>query len=287
MEILAPAKINLFLHVVGRRADGYHELQTMFQLLDWGDQLILKVRTDGRIKCVYDVPGAGLCDDLCLRAANALRIASNCELGVDIRLKKRIPIGGGLGGGSSDCASVLIALNHLWGLKYTTAKLADLAVRLGADVPMFVRGRSAWAEGIGEKLCPVELSTVWFLVVNPHCQVSTRSIFTHPALTRDTSRLKIGDYLRERGQTSPLEVIARTQNDCESVVRAEYRAVNDVFNNLEKFGTPRMTGTGSSVFVAFEDKQQALASQRRLSPKLCHFVARGLNFSPSLVGDLG
>ena len=282
MVWLAPAKINLFLHIIGRREDGYHELQTVFQLLDYCDELSVAVSADGVIRALHDVPGVVAEEDLTVRAARTLQAASGCRLGATIKLEKRIPMGAGLGGGSSDCATVLLALNDLWALNYSVERLAELGLALGADVPVFVRGKSAWAEGIGEQLTPVGLESRWFLVVSPECGVSTPAVFAHPALTRDTPALKISDWLSTPGLISTQSLMARTRNDCESVVRGEYEAVDEVFRWLEKVGDPRMTGTGSAVFVALEDEFVARDFCRRLPGHMSGFVARGVNESPAL-----
>jgi 4-diphosphocytidyl-2-C-methyl-D-erythritol kinase len=191
----APAKLNLFLHILGRRADGYHLLQTLFQLLDWGDTVRLRVRSDGAIRREADIAGVPVESDLCLRAARALRKHTDCPAGVDIDLDKRIPLGGGLGGGSSDAATVLVALNELWATGLTVDELAAIALELGADVPLFVRGDTAWGEGIGERLTPVALPQDCYVIVDPGVFVATAALFQAPELTRNSPPMTISDYL--------------------------------------------------------------------------------------------
>lgn len=262
----APAKLNLFLHITGRRDDGYHDLQTVFQLLDRGDELHVGVRDDGRIRRLRPLAGVADEHDLSLRAARLLQAETGCRLGADLELVKRLPLGGGLGGGSSDAATTLVALNALWGTGLSTNALATLGRRLGADVPVFVHGRSAWAEGVGERLTPLTLAPRWYLVLFPECHVATAEIFDAPELTRDSKPITIPDFLA-----------GRTRNDCEAVVAARYPQVAEALRLLA--GAGRMSGTGASVFAAFDD---AAAARRSLPPGWHGLVARGVDRSPLL-----
>jgi 4-diphosphocytidyl-2-C-methyl-D-erythritol kinase len=268
----APAKLNLFLHVVARRADGYHELQTVFQLLDHCDQLRFEATTDGGIHRDGGVPGLPPAEDLVVRAATALAAASGTRHGVRITLDKHIPAGGGLGGGSSDAATTLVALNRLWGLGWSTGQLAELGLELGADVPVFVHGRSAWAEGVGERLTPLELPERWFLVVDPGVSVSTAELFQTPELTRDSPRMTIRDFVPGGGH-----------NDFEPVVRARHPEVHAALDWLSGFGDARLTGTGGCIFAAFDGRADAMAAHEAMPDDWQGFVARGLNRSP-LIG---
>ena len=265
----APAKLNLFLHIVGRRPDGYHLLQTVFQFLDHGDWLRFIPRQDGRVHRCDPVPGVAEDQDLTVRAARLLQAESGCDRGVDIHIDKRLPMGGGLGGGSSDAATTLVALNQLWGLGWSEDRLAELGLGLGADVPVFVRGRAAWAEGVGERLTPVELPEPWFLVVKPLVEVATGPVFQAPELTRDCPPLTISDFLSGRGG-----------NVCEPVVRARHPEVGAVLDWLDERATARLTGTGSCVFAAFPSREAAERVLRELPRVWRGFVARGCNRSP-------
>lgn len=262
----APAKLNLFLHVTGRREDGYHELQTLFQLLDHGDTLRFRLRDDGRIVRRNPLPGVAESDDLCVRAARLLQDEAGRRDGAEITLDKRLPLGGGLGGGSSDAATVLVALNAMWGTGLTTAELAGLGARLGADVPVFVHGHTAWGEGIGERLTPLELGARWYLVLVPTCHVATAEIFKAPELTRDSAPITMPDFLAGRGR-----------NDCQPVVTARHPEVAEALRQLG--GAGRMSGTGACVFAAYDD---AASAQRAWPPGWDGFVARGVDRSPLL-----
>jgi 4-diphosphocytidyl-2-C-methyl-D-erythritol kinase len=266
----APAKLNLFLHVVGRRADGYHELQTLFQLLDLTDTLTIRVRPDGLIE---REAGAAEIDpeaDLAVRAARLLQAASGTPLGVSLEVHKRIPVGAGLGGGSSDAATVLLALNELWGLDLSVPELSRLGLSLGADVPVFIHGFSAWGEGVGELLTPVELPERWYLLIHPGVGVSTRDVFQSPELTRNSPLITIRAFFDSGGR-----------NDCEGVVRARVPEVAEVLEWLGQFVPARLTGTGSCVFAAFESAAQAERLAARVPPRWASWVARGLNASPT------
>jgi 4-diphosphocytidyl-2-C-methyl-D-erythritol kinase len=269
----APAKLNLFLHVTGRRPDGYHELQTLFQLIDLSDTVFLSVTDDGRIERPAGPAGVDPDSDLTVRAAKALQAATGCRAGVSIRIAKRIPMGGGLGGGSSDAATVLLALNHLWGCGLTVEKLARLGLPLGADVPVFVRGSSAWAEGVGERLVPVELSERWYVVIHPGVAVPTRNVFQSPELTRNTPVITIRAFFGPEGGSG-------SRNDCEPVVRARYPEVADALSWLGNFAPARLTGTGSCIFAAFGSAIDAERVAARAPDRWRSFVARGLNESP-------
>lgn len=266
----APAKINLFLHVNGRRADGYHELQTVFQFLDFGDTLFFRPRGDGVCQREHGPAEIEPEQDLAVRAARLLSQASGCGLGADIRIEKRIPIGSGLGGGSSNAATVLVALNRMWNLGFTRDELAQLGLRLGADVPVFIHGQASFAEGIGEKLTTIELPEPWFLVVTPPVAVSTAEIFSAPELKRDTPRITARQY--RAGSV--------TRNDCEPVTRARYPLVGEALERLRKFASVRMSGTGASVFAAFASRPEALMARSAMPPGWKCFIARGLNESP-------
>lgn len=267
----APAKLNLFLHITGRRADGYHELQTVFQLLDFSDALSFSLRPDPEIRRPAGLDGLAEEDDLVVRAARLLQIEAGIEAGVDIRVDKRIPAGGGLGGGSSDAATTLVALNYLWNTGMTREDLARLGDRLGADVPVFVLGRSAWAEGTGDRLTPLELPSRWFLVIHPGVAVPTAEIFSAPELTRNSVPITISRFLSAGGR-----------NDCIPVVRTRYAEVGRALDWLGRRGEARLTGTGACVFAAFEDERRARAVLGEMPAEWRGFVARGLNRSPLL-----
>jgi len=267
----APAKLNLFLHIIGRRPDGYHLLQSVFQFLDRGDLLHFSLRDDGELRRLNELPGVPAEEDLVVRAARLLQAEAGIRLGAEIRVDKRLPMGGGLGGGSSDAATTLVALNRLWGAGLDQQALAALGLRLGADVPVFVRGRAAWAEGVGEHLEPVELPEPWYLVLVPPVTVSTAEIFRAPELTRECAPITIRDFLS--GQAA---------NVCEPVVRARYPLVDAALKWLEGYAPARMTGTGGCVFAAFPDQTWARAALADLPDGMAGFVARGCNRSPLL-----
>ncbi|HEX3915042.1 MAG TPA: 4-(cytidine 5'-diphospho)-2-C-methyl-D-erythritol kinase [Steroidobacteraceae bacterium] len=273
----APAKLNLFLHVLGRRTDGYHELQTCFQFVDLCDEITITVRGDGQIRRSVDIPGVPFDGDLCIRAARALQSASGSKLGADLSLTKRIPIGGGLGGGSSDAATCLVALNQLWRLGWSTEKLAALGLALGADVPVFVHGRAAWAEGVGERLtllypplAPLESN---YLILKPNVSVSTAQVFQDPELTRNSAPITIHGFLASGGR-----------NDCLGVVRRRYPEVAHALDWLSGFGSARLTGTGACVFLACETVQLGQEILRKVPREFVGFLARGMNDSPLLEG---
>ena len=268
LTVLSPAKLNLFLHITGRRADGYHELQTVFQLLDHGDDLHFESNDTGEIVLHCNEPALAGPDNLVLRAASALQRTTGTTAGAVIHLHKRIPAGAGLGGGSSNAATTLVALNRLWNTALETEQLCGLGVALGADVPVFVQGTSAWAEGVGDVLIPIDLPEKTYLVITPDCHVSTAEIFSHQQLTRDTTPIKMAAFLA-----------GQTRNDCENLVRRLYPPVDRALNWLSRHATARMTGTGASVFAAFDSYQEAAAVFSRLPAELTGFVARGLQCS--------
>lgn len=269
----APAKLNLFLHVVGRRADGYHLLQTLFRFLDVGDVLEIAPRADGRIQLHAPLPGVPEETDLCWRAASLLRQHTGCRLGADIRLDKRLPMGGGLGGGSSDAATVLLALNRLWGLELPRQALQELGLRLGADVPVFVFGRSAFAEGVGEVLTPWNPAPASYVVLAPDVHVSTPAIFAHPALTRNTPSVTIS-ALSEGVWNHGLH------NDLEPVACALYPEVAESLAWLKTKGNARMTGSGACVFAEFSDRPTAEEVFSSRPGHLKGFVADGVDRHP-------
>ena len=268
----APAKLNLFLHITGRREDGYHLLQTVFQFLDYVDELRFEVRQDGKIRRVTASAVAEE-QDLVVRAARLLQQHASISQGVDIHLDKRVPMGGGLGGGSSDAATTLVALNQLWQCGLSEDELAQLGVALGADVPVFVRGRAAWAEGVGEQLEPVKLPELWFVVLIPPINVSTAEVFSHPQLRRDCPPITIRDFLA--AADSP-----EVGNVCEPLVREQYPIVAQALDDLSHYATARMTGTGACVFAAFDNEAEARRALQQLAAKWQGFVAQGLNTSP-------
>ncbi|WNW13445.1 4-(cytidine 5'-diphospho)-2-C-methyl-D-erythritol kinase [Pseudomonas sp. DTU_2021_1001937_2_SI_NGA_ILE_001] len=268
LRLPAPAKLNLMLHILGRRADGYHQLQTLFQFVDHGDELGYAVRDDGRIVLNTEIVGVPHDSNLIVRAARALQVESGCALGVDIWLDKRLPMGGGIGGGSSDAATTLLALNHLWQLGWDEDRLAGLGLGLGADVPVFVRGRAAFAEGVGEILTPVEPPEPWYLVVVPQVSVSTAEIFSDPLLTRDSKPIKVRPVPEGNGR-----------NDCQAVVERRYPEVHNALKWLGKFTEAKLTGTGGCVFGAFPSKAEADKVSALLPDTFAGFVAKGSNVS--------
>jgi 4-diphosphocytidyl-2-C-methyl-D-erythritol kinase len=265
----APAKLNLFLHVVGRRPDGYHRLQTLFQILDLADKVSIAVRDDGQITRAGSSYSVAAEDDLAVRAARALQGATGTGLGADLRIRKRIPLGGGLGGGSSDAATVLLALNSLWGCRLSLDQLSQIGLPLGADVPVFVQGSSAWAEGVGEQLTPVELPEAWYLIIHPGVGVSTREIFQSAELTRNSPLITIRAFFESGGR-----------NDCEPVVRARVPAVAEALEWLGRLAPARLTGTGACVFAACGSAVEAERLAARVPDRWTSYVARGLNRSP-------
>ncbi len=272
-QFLAPAKINLFLHITGRRADGYHTLQTVFQLLDFYDTLHIKTTKTGEIKRVSDLDGVPASQCLCGLAASALQKFTGCKLGVDYAIDKRIPMGGGLGGGSSDAGTMLLALNDLWQLNLSRAELIQIGLKLGADVPVFIFGQNAWAEGIGEQLTKIDLPEQYYVVLTPPIHVSTRDIFANSRLTKDTKPLKIADF-------SSSACLSDFRNDLEKVVCEEFPAVATTLKWLSQYGEARMSGSGASVFVAVNSKQKADELLAKKPANMTGFVAKAINYHP-------
>lgn len=270
LDLPAPAKLNLFLHITGRRDDGYHELQTLFQFLDHSDRLRITPRRDGRIQVhgpAWLPPG----DNLITRAAEHLRARTGTGLGADIELTKVLPAGGGLGGGSSDAATALVGLNHLWETGLSRPQLATLGLELGADVPVFIHGVAAWGEGVGEQLTPVLPPEHWYLVLVPEVEVSTARIFDHPDLTRDTPKRRI---------RTAFEGSDGFRNDCEPIVRQLYPAVEQALEWLGQYGEARLTGTGGCVFCPFETQSAAIDAHAEKPSGINGFIAQSRNRSP-------
>jgi 4-diphosphocytidyl-2-C-methyl-D-erythritol kinase len=265
----APAKLNLFLHVVGRRADGYHLLQTVFRFIDHGDLLRFAPRADGEVALATPLPGVPPESDLTVRAARLLQAETGCRDGATIFLEKRLPMGGGLGGGSSDAATVLLALNHLWNLGLPRRRLQEIGLALGADVPIFVYGRNAFAEGVGEAFSPLDLPPAWYLVVEPPAQVPTVDIFRSPSLRRDTPAIAAGDWRPGFGG-----------NDLAPVAIERHPVIGEALDWLAAFGEARMTGSGACVFAEFATREAADAALARLPEGLPGWVARGLSAHP-------
>ncbi len=265
----APAKLNLMLHITGRRPDGYHHLQTIFQFIDYCDELSLTATDSHKITLTARLAEVTPEQNLIYRAAKLLQAHTNTERGANIQLRKNIPMGGGLGGGSSNAATTLIGLNQLWQTGLSLTQLAEIGLSLGADVPVFIHGCASWAEGIGEQLTKVSLPEPWYLVITPPCKVSTAEIFSHKELTRNTPAITIATALGHGGK-----------NDCESVVSALYPEVKMALNWLNQFANARLTGTGASLFASFDTKQQAMQVFEQLPKPLTGFIAQGLNLSP-------
>ena len=275
---LSPAKLNLFLHILGRRPDGYHQLQTVFQLIDFCDELIIQSTKSNTIylETIYKqlpIEEIAIEKNLVLRAAQLLQNMTSSSVGANIKLYKKIPMGGGLGGGSSNAATTLIALNDLWQLKLSNDQLCQLGQQLGADVPVFIKGKSAWAEGIGEQLQPLILKEKWFVIIVPPCSVSTTKIFSHPQLTRDTSACKIHAFLAD-------DIV--TRNDCENVVRLSYPIIAEALDWLNQYAPARLTGTGGCIFASFIQEKEAHKVAQKIPKPFCGFVAKGLHDSPLL-----
>lgn len=269
LTLPCPAKLNLFLHILGRRSDGYHQLQTLFQLLDYGDELAVEITQDGTISLAQSLPGVADEDNLIIKAARLLKSHTGCAKGARFNLTKRLPMGGGIGGGSSNAASALLGLNHLWQLDLSLDELAVLGRSLGADIPVFVRGRSAWAEGIGDELIPMELPERWFVVLAPNVHVSTAQIFTHKRLTRDSAPITMRAFLEEGGR-----------NDCQPLVEELIPDVKDAVGWLKQFSAAQLTGTGGCVFASFASQEQAEQVMLERPGQLNGFCAKGVNESP-------
>lgn len=263
------AKINRFLHITGQRSDGYHELQTIFQFLDFGDQLYFKVSHSSEIQLITPIKGVPNESNLIVKAAKALQQYSDTSLGCEIKIDKQLPMGGGLGGGSSNAATTLLALNTLWNLNLNHDELADIGIKLGADVPVFVRGFNAFAEGVGEKLSPISLDCPWFLITIPTCSISTAEIFSDPDLPRNTALI----------DTKSIN-IEKYHNDCEKLVIKRYPEVANLMSWLLEYAPSRLTGTGACIFSTFRDEKSAQKIQSKLPKGVNSFVARGLVQSP-------
>ena len=277
LTLSAPAKLNLFLHINSQREDGYHNLQTLFQIVDLCDRLHFEMENELSL-CVIDTKNNNLANDdnLILQAARALNTYTHSNNGAKITLEKTLPIGGGVGGGSSDAATTLLGLNHLWNLGLSIDELAKIGQSLGADVPVFVRGKTAFAEGIGEDLTPIELEQAYYLIVKPDVHVSTAKIFTSKQLTRDTPYFKIRPPFE-------MECLQDFHNDCEPLVKKLYPNVEQMFKMLAKFGAPRLTGTGACVFIMFDNAKQATEALNQLPSSINAWVAKGLNTSPTII----
>lgn len=267
----APAKLNLMLRITGQRSDGYHLLQTVFQFIDLCDWITFHPVADGRVSLLRPIPGVSEEDDLTIRAAKLLRAETGCEQGVCIEVEKNLPMGGGLGGGSSDAATTLVVLNELWGLQLSMEKLMELGLVLGADVPVFVFGYSAWAEGVGEKLEKIDITEQWLVVIKPDCHVDTREVFSAKDLTRNSKSIKIADF-----------IAGQHQNDCLGVVRKGYPPVKDALVDLSEFSEARLTGTGACVFAQFDSEESAISAYQSLQKKWQVYLVKGLNESPLL-----
>ncbi|EIO5087444.1 4-(cytidine 5'-diphospho)-2-C-methyl-D-erythritol kinase [Vibrio cholerae] len=265
----SPAKLNLFLYITGRRANGYHDLQTLFQFLDHGDELTITANSSGNITLSPALADVALEDNLIYKAAMALKNAAQSPLGADIQLHKVLPMGGGIGGGSSNAATTLVALNYLWQTGLSDDQLAEIGLALGADVPVFTHGFAAFAEGVGEELSAVEPEEKWYLVVRPAVSIATKDIFTHPQLMRNTPKRDLASLL-----ATPYE------NDCEKIVRSLYPEVDKQLSWLLQYAPSRLTGTGSCVFAEFSSRKDAQAVFAQLSDNVLAFVAQGRNVSP-------
>ena len=265
----APAKLNLFLHITGQRSNGYHNLQTLFQFLDYGDELTFELTDSGKVELLTRFDGVAHDDNLIVKAAKQLQLVGKADKGVKISIDKVLPMGGGLGGGSSNAATVLVALNKLWQLNYTTTELAELGLSLGADVPIFVHGHAAFAEGVGEIIHPQSPQEHWYLVTKPDVSISTAEVFSAPDLTRDTAPIDKDDY-----------ELASCHNDCQNWVINRYPEVANLLAWLVEYAPSQMTGTGACIFSSFTCEQEARYIQSKLPQGIESFVAKGANTSP-------
>lgn len=270
IEVLSPAKLNLFLHVTGRREDGYHTLQTVFQLLDWGDRLSFESKPSPGVALAAALDDVTNDDNLIIKAARALDPSQ--QLGASIDLVKQIPMGGGLGGGSSNAAMTLLALNKLWKLDHDIDTLAKLGEQLGADVPVFVRGHSCWAEGIGEEITPIELPSLWFVILKPNCHVATAEIFRAPELTRNTAPITVSAFFA-----------GHAKNDLQAAVETRYPEVRNAVLWLSQHGHAMMTGSGACVFASYESQSEAERVARLAPEAVSAYVAKGINKHPGMV----
>lgn len=279
LTLPSPAKLNLFLHITGRRSDGYHELQTAFQLLDFGDSVELNTRSDNKIVLLEPLEGVADEDNIVIRAAKLLQKQQsdkNVVMGADIKINKQIPMGGGLGGGSSNAASTLLGLNYLWKMGLSNDQLAEIGLKLGADVPVFIYGQNSLGEGIGERLRPLVLPKYWFTVIKPPVSVPTAEIFLHSQLTRDTVTIRIAAVF-EHLQTPDLAKELR--NDCENIVRSEYPEISEALDWLNGLGTARLTGTGACIFARFASLAEAEAVLAEMPASYTGFIAQGTDRS--------
>lgn len=265
----APAKLNLMLRIVGQRPDGYHLLQTVFQFIDLCDWITFHPVSDGRVSLQQAIPGVPEADDLTIRAAQLLKAVTGCQQGVCIEVEKNLPMGGGLGGGSSDAATTLLVLNQLWDLQLSVEKLMELGLTLGADVPVFVYGYAAWAEGVGEQLEKIFPKEQWLVIIKPDCHVNTKEIFSAKHLTRDSKSIKIADF-----------IAGQQQNDCVEVVCQSYPLVKEALVDLSVFAEAKLTGTGACVFAQFDSELEALKAFKSLQSKWQVFLSKGVNQSP-------
>ena len=265
----APAKINLMLRITGQRSDGYHLLQTVFQFIDLCDWITFHPNTDGSVSLKRPILGVVEAEELTVRAANLLKLETGCNSGVCIEIEKNLPMGGGLGGGSSDAATTLLVLNRLWDLKLSVQKLMELGLKLGADVPIFVFGYAAWAEGVGEQLDRVDVPEYWVVVIKPDCHVNTKEIFSAKELTRNSKSIKISDF-----------IAGQHQNDCLEVVSQRYQLVKDALIDLSRFSEARLTGTGACVFSLFDTENSAINAFNSLKGKWQVYLSKGINESP-------
>jgi len=271
VDFPAPAKLNLFLHITGQRANGYHELETIFQFLDYGDTLSIAIDDSGEIELLTPIKDVDNADNLIIKAAKLLQQKTQCQQGASITINKILPMGGGLGGGSSNAATILVALNALWKTQLSTEDLATIGLSLGADVPIFIHGFSAFAQGVGEILTPVQPKEYWYLVSKPLCSISTQAVFTSKDLPRNTPTLDLA--------TLELETC---HNDCQTMVIKNYPKVANLLAWLVEYAPSRMTGTGACIFTRFNSQQEALALQDKLPLGIESFVAQGINQSPLL-----
>ncbi|MFT4765111.1 MAG: 4-diphosphocytidyl-2-C-methyl-D-erythritol kinase [Oleispira sp.] len=276
LTVPAPAKLNLMLHITGRRADGYHELQTIFQFLDYGDHLSFQTRSDNELTLSPEIAGVNFEDNLIIKAARRLQQHSNAQeksCGANIRLEKILPMGGGLGGGSSDAATTMLALNKLWQLGLSLEELAVIGIQLGADVPVFIKGQACWAEGIGEKIVPLpDLAEDWFLVACPNAHSDTKEIFSHKELTRNSEILNMRHALEGQAANN-------SRNDCQLVASKLNPEIGKTLNLLNKFGSAKMTGTGACVFLSVASENKATQVANKLPAELTTFIAKGTNLS--------
>lgn len=264
----SPAKLNLFLHINGRYDNGYHQLQSLFQLLDVGDEIGICANHSGQIELKTPIQGVAYEDNLIVKAAKALKVHAHGQAGCELYVRKKLPMGGGIGGGSSNAASVLMVLNQAWQCNLSLDALAEIGLALGADVPIFIHGNTAFAEGVGEVLVPVTIPTVWYLVATPPIHVSTRDIFTAIDLPRNTPKINFADYKFEE-----------THNDCETLVAKMHKEVANLLQWLVNYAPSRMTGTGASVFAVFDAKENAEKVLNMLPDSYTAFIAKGVNRS--------